>query len=65
MLALLVGFAVTAGCPDPEGGGPVDPYPAPDFSLPDFNPHSASWNDNRSPADETGKVLVLYFASYS
>jgi hypothetical protein len=65
ILALLAGFALIAGCPDPDGGGPVDPYAAPDFSLPDFNPHSSTWNDDRSPTDETGKVLIVYFASYS
>lgn len=57
--------AVAAGCKEPDGGGAVDPYPAPDFSLPDFNPYSATWNDHRSPSAEMGKVLVVYFASFS
>jgi len=61
-LAGLVGFSA---CATPDGGGSVDPYAAPDFSLQDFNPHSSSWNDYRSPSAESGKVLVLYFASFS
>ncbi len=68
VLALLIGLlalAGGAGCGEPDGGGPVEPYAAPDFSLPDFNPYSDTWNDDRSPAAESGKVLVLYFASYS
>jgi len=62
---VLVGLVGRAGCADPDGGGPVAPYPAPDFSLPDFNPYSSSWNDHRSPSEEVGKVLVVYFASFS
>jgi len=61
----LLGLAASTGCDDPDGGGPVEPYPAPDFSLPDFNPYSSTWNDLRSPSEETGKVLVVYFASFS
>ena len=65
LLALTLILSLTLlGCTE-EGGGPVDPYPAPAFSLPDFNPRSATWNDNRDPTEETGKVLVLYFASFS
>ncbi len=61
----LSGFIGLSGCADPDGGGPVDPYSAPDFSLPDFNPYSSTWNDIRSPSEEVGKVLVVYFASFS
>lgn len=64
ILTFLFGLAAMA-CTDPDGGGPVEPYPAPDFSLPDFNPYSATWNDHRSPSEEAGKVLVVYFASFS
>ncbi len=63
---LALGLGLTLGaCADPDGGGPVDPYAAPDFSLPDFNPYSDTWNDFRSPAAESDKVLVVYFASFS
>lgn len=65
LLLAAVTVTVAAGCKEPDGGGAVDPYPAPDFSLPDFNPYSDTWNDHRSPAAETGKVLVIYFASFS
>jgi hypothetical protein len=62
---LVFGLAGLNGCADPDGGGPVEPYAAPDFSLPDFNPYSSTWNDLRSPSEEGGKVLVVYFASFS
>jgi hypothetical protein len=69
LLTLTFGIAFASatgmGCADPKGGGPVEPYPAPDFSLPDFNPYSDTWNDFRSPSAEVGKVLVLFFASFS
>lgn len=65
LVALALSLGLGAGCGDPDGGGPVVPYAAPDFSLPDFNPYSESWNDQRSPSAESGKVLVLYFASFS
>jgi len=63
-LVLLVGL-FGQGCKE-DAGGPVDPYPAPDFQLPDYNPRSSTWNEELSPLDDgLGKVLVLYFASFT
>ncbi|MFH2005054.1 MAG: hypothetical protein ABI333_00575 [bacterium] len=65
LVVLLATGLLAVGCQE-DPGGPVDPYPAPDFQLPDYNPRSPTWNQELSPADDAlGKVLVLYFASFT
>lgn len=41
------------------------PTPAPDFALTDLNPGSPTYGEERRVADETGKVLIVYFANYT
>mgnify|MGYP006306286285 CR=1 FL=1 len=43
----------------------VGPTYAPDFALTDLNPGSPTYGEERRLADETGKVLIIYFASYT
>ena len=38
---------------------------APDFTLEDLNPNSPSYQQNRTLSDNLGKVMVIYFASYT
>ena len=48
--------------------GPIDagmPYDAPDFTLPDSNPSSLTHGQMRSVAGTTGKVLIIYFVSFT
>ena len=54
-----------SGCSDETYGGPVDPYAAPNFVLQDLNPSSPTYLQNRSPSDQRGGILVLYFASFT
>jgi hypothetical protein len=39
--------------------------PAPAFAHTDRNPGSPSYEDERSLADEAGKVVLIYFANYT
>ena len=59
VLAVL-GFA--AGC----GEDPVEPLPgqalAPNFTLQDYNPNSATFNQLVSSRQQMGKVSAWYFA---
>ena len=41
-----------------------DAGPAPDFTLPDLNPGSPTYGQDRSVLSAGGKVIVLYFATF-
>lgn len=75
-LVLLAGCVPTTGGPDNgngndnvngggDGGGDDTPQPSadalPDFSLPDVNPNSPSFNEQVSPRDHLAKVTAWYF----
>lgn len=61
------GLALLAACttgPDasgPDGGAPPGSEPMADFSLPDVNPTSASFETSVSPRSRQGKVSAWYF----
>ena len=60
-LVLAATFGVLAGC----GEDPVEPLPndtlAPNFTLQDYNPNSASFNALVSSRQQMGKVSAWYF----
>lgn len=65
LLTLVLG-ALILGCDDPDPGGPIEtPYPAPDFSRPDINPYSPTKGETRTLSEQSGKVIVLYFALFT
>jgi hypothetical protein len=58
-IAAVTAFLV-AGCNDTESNGPLQGV-APDFSLKDVNPNSATHDSTISPRDYLGKVSAWYF----
>ena len=65
LIPLLLGaFLLACGSPDP--GGPVEtPYAAPDFSRPDINPYSPTTGQTLTLSEQSGKVVLLYFALFT
>lgn len=51
--------ALAGGCSDDESNGPSGLVP--DFSLPDVNPNSATFDSTISPRDYLGRVSAWYF----
>lgn len=49
---------------DPGDEEILEPYPAPDFALVDYNPASPTYLLERRLSDAHGKVIVLYFVGY-
>ena len=65
-LVPLVLGALLLACGGPDPGGPVDePYAAPDFSRPDINPYSPTQGVTRTLSEQSGKVILLYFALFT
>ena len=64
MTALRFAFAAAVllpACGGGGGGGSAIPSPKPDFSLPDVNAASATFNTNVSPRNYLGFVSAYYF----
>ena len=59
--ALVLALALAVGCSDDEeNGGPLTGL-APDFSIPDVNPNSATFDSTVSPRDYLSQVSAWYF----
>jgi hypothetical protein len=52
-------------CHRTDPGGPIEPFPAPDFSGTDLNPTSPTFGQTRTLSAEQGKVVLLYFALFT
>jgi len=50
---------------DTGGEEATDRDPVPDFAAVDLNPESPTFGEERSPSGTTGKVILLYFASFT
>ena len=62
---LLISAALLAGCASDDPVAPVKTpvvaTPMPDFTLPDVNPTSVTFNQGVSPRDHLQKVSAWYF----
>jgi hypothetical protein len=66
LIPLLLGALLLACGGSPDPGGPVEtPYAAPDFSRPDINPYSPTTGQTRTLSEQSGKVVLLYFALFT
>jgi len=57
---LVLALSLFAGCSDDDDNEPLSGL-APDFSLPDVNPNSATHDSSLSPRDYLGAVSAWYF----